>query len=208
MASLEETKSCRWRVPFHLGMVLASIARGQKHHSFSGLGTAWATLSLSSKSGPAPVCGQMVLWSYFLRDPALSAHHQLFHTKHTATQNLSPVHRLPPIISQHLSLLTSHFLLLLSLSLSSFSQFSSLSQSKVCCVCQTFVCVWQNEGGIEEEKESAGRHNTNFPYKCCAYSRIMKLCRTQVWPILNIITEPWNYQISVFAGQSCQLSSN
>lgn len=94
MASLEQTKSCRWRAPFHLRMVLASIARGQKHRSFQ----ARALLephSLSSKSRPAPVCGQMVLWSRFLRDPALSAHHLLFPTKHMAAENLSPIHCSP-----------------------------------------------------------------------------------------------------------------
>lgn len=94
MVSLEQTKSCRWRAPFHLRMVLASIATGQKHRSFQ----ARALLephSLSSKSRPAPVCGQMVLWSRFLRDPALSAHHLLFPTKHTATKNLSPIHCSP-----------------------------------------------------------------------------------------------------------------
>lgn len=51
--------------------------------------------SLSSKSRPAPVCGQMVLWSRFLRDPALSAHHLLFPTKHMAAENLSPIHCSP-----------------------------------------------------------------------------------------------------------------
>ena len=100
--------------------------------------------SLSSKSGPAPVCGQMVLWSYFLRDPALSAHHQLFHAKHTATQNLFPIHCPPPTVSQHLSLSTSHLFLLLSLSLFHLSPSSLLHPcptSKVHRVCQTFVCV-------------------------------------------------------------------
>lgn len=50
MAGFDRTESCRWRVPVHLRMVLASFATGQNHHSFlgaslflslSGLNPAW-----------------------------------------------------------------------------------------------------------------------------------------------------------------------
>lgn len=51
-------------------------------------------LSLLSKSGLTRVCGQMVLWFFFLWDLALLTHQQLFHTKHTAL-NLS-ANRHPP----------------------------------------------------------------------------------------------------------------
>lgn len=51
-------------------------------------------LSLLSKSGLTHVCGQMVLWFFFLRDLALLTHQQLFHTKHAAL-NLSANHHPP-----------------------------------------------------------------------------------------------------------------
>lgn len=51
-------------------------------------------LSLLSKSGLTRVCGQMVLWFFFLWDLALLTHQQLFHTKH-AVLNLSANHHPP-----------------------------------------------------------------------------------------------------------------
>lgn len=84
--------SCRWRVPFHLRMVLASLATSQKRHSFSVLALLEClslALTKATKSSHAPVGGQMVLWSHFLRDPALLLITHCF-TLNTEQHNISP----------------------------------------------------------------------------------------------------------------------
>lgn len=141
MTSLEETKSCRWRVPFHLRMVLASIATGQKHHSFSGLGTAWATLS---RLNPARLL-YVGRWSFDLISSEILPFLLITNcfTLNTQQHKISPQSSGHPPLSPSTSVfqpVTSfYYLFLFYLSPSSLLQ--PHPTSRVHCVDETCVCV-------------------------------------------------------------------